>query len=232
MYNNYEEAKSLAYKAKSQIYLRMIKVLPALGLRVLFPVVNFINPKRKAKVLDVGSGSGLYSFILREKFQCDCLEIEPFLSNYYGNSEVVKTQIMNYHLSEKYDLILLIDVIEHFDIWEAKQIIQKLKGSLNADGSIIIKVPNMGSLSGLESCFGDLTHKTHYNLISITALFDELDLKPIRVRGVSSNFKLSRMMMRLLALPYTVFLWLYLKSHGCSGVLTQPSIMMELRGKN
>lgn len=120
-------------------------------------ILDFILSEKPKSILDIGIGFGKYGVLCREQLDIaferykkedwniiiDGIEgfekyknpIHEYVYNkvYYGLvQDVIKD------LKKKYDLILIIDVLEHFDKTEGEQIINKL---LNKCKSLLISVP-------------------------------------------------------------------------------------------
>ncbi len=98
---------------------------------------------KNAKILDAGCGQGL----LVEHFQqkgYDILGIDAF----YGSEHVIKGSILdNRFKDDTFDLILCLDVIEHFPFHEQEQVIKELTRILKPQGQIIWSIPNQAHLS-------------------------------------------------------------------------------------
>lgn len=60
---------------------------------------------------------------------------------------VVVADILEYEIREKYDTILMMEVLEHLHLRDWNNVIQKLKDSLKENGYFIISVPYRESLS-------------------------------------------------------------------------------------
>jgi 2-polyprenyl-3-methyl-5-hydroxy-6-metoxy-1,4-benzoquinol methylase len=222
-YENYAQTKEKAYNKKASIYRLLVDYCPKLLINFLFPVARYLDFPTKKSFLDIGSGTGLYSYILRKRGH-EIDEVEPYLQNLYGNNEVFCTRFEDYKTTKKYDCILLIDVLEHIEPNEMTIALSKLSSLLERDGRLMIKVPNCGSISGLESHFGDLTHMWAFNQTSLRILLENNNFDIITMGGLKPNFSLRRFLYAILAAPFALFLTLYLKSHGVHGELHKPSI--------
>lgn len=107
-------------------------------------LVNFL-PKN-GNVLDLGCGLGANSFFLSEKgFNVTCVDkdenaIDNIKKN-FPNIKAVKSDISNFdYWNDKYDLILILNVLHFFNFQQAKQIIGNAIGSLNKNGLIYLQV--------------------------------------------------------------------------------------------
>lgn len=96
------------------------------------------NPKR---ILDVGPGKGKYGLLIREYLnpleRLDCVEAwEPYVSEFpwlaaiYDNLIIGDVRdLSNEHLAE-YDVVLMIDVIEHMDKEDGLTLLNRIPGAV------------------------------------------------------------------------------------------------------
>lgn len=156
---NFNEYKKSEIKLKKRIK-KLIKI-----------ITKF---KKKGNVLDVGAGFGLFSALLLKCKDFRITIVEPVLDpNYINKNEILyhKKNVEEFlkFNKNKYDLILLIDVLEHFK--DPLLNLKKLKKILKSDGYIIIQVPNYKSLMA-KSCTNWAwwmveEHKFHFSPKSI-----------------------------------------------------------------
>lgn len=95
--------------------------------------------------LDAGCGVGDFSYFLSEKDLCgdavDFSEEAIKITKEYNGKGLVNVILGDAtELDKKYNLIILMDVIEH--IKEDKKFLSKISDKLNKDGYIFISVPN------------------------------------------------------------------------------------------
>ena len=118
---------------------------------------NYLN---KIKIIDVGCGGGLVCEPLARlgakvsgldfvKKNIQVAKKHAFNENLNINYFV--SDINNIKLNERYDIILLLEVIEHIDNW--KKIINKLNYCLKPGGIIIISSINRNLLSAVMALF-------------------------------------------------------------------------------
>jgi len=102
-----------------------------------------LEQDKKLKILDVGCGQGLLVNHFHE-LGYDIKGIDKeYSSKLVMKQDIFKTKIKN----NSYDLILCLDVIEHFDISEQEKLVKVLQRILKTDGRIVFSVPNMAHLS-------------------------------------------------------------------------------------
>jgi len=148
--------------------------MPTSHWQQLNEIVGLIISIKPKSILDIGVGFGKYGMLAREylelwdgrniynewKVKIDGIEVFSQYKNpiydyiynniYFGNaSEIVSL------LGNKYDLALMIDVIEHFD----KDVgLQLIKDCLNISNNVIVSTPL--SVTDQKSAFNN-QHETH-----------------------------------------------------------------------
>ena len=140
--------------------------------------------KKTGKLLDVGEGFGLFSKIAKEKSKFHVEIIEPYLETYYVNNKNIKShrlKLENFikNTNRRYDVIVLLDVLEHFE--SPDQIIENVKKILKDKGLIVISLPNyksiMAYLSKRWAWWMVEDHKYHFSPNSISQLMEKHKLK-------------------------------------------------------
>jgi len=102
-------------------------------------------PDKNLKVLDIGAGEGIYSILLKRNYKIvDAIEVwEPNiiqngLREIYNNVYFEDAVTFDFN-KNKYDLVVLGDVLEHINIEDSKKLIKKIKDSGIING--LIHVP-------------------------------------------------------------------------------------------
>ncbi len=114
---------------------------------------NFVIPYNKGKkVLDVGCGEGgVLSAFERQGYACVGLEYNPDRVEYArketaGKSPIISGDIQNFKSREKYDVVLILDVIEH--LRDKTAALKNMKALLEPGGIIIVSFPPFRSPFG------------------------------------------------------------------------------------
>jgi ubiquinone/menaquinone biosynthesis C-methylase UbiE len=95
------------------------------------------------KILDVGCGQGLLVKEFRNKGY-DIVGVDAF----YENDFVEKQDIFdNNYEDDTFDLILCLDVIEHFSFDKQELLVKELTRIVKPSGKIVWSIPNMAHLS-------------------------------------------------------------------------------------
>lgn len=180
---------------------------PTLRLEML----DFV-PKNAATILEIGCGRSRFANAIKKRQACTITAIEPdpvMANESLASHDKVIVQPVEQalkNLDEKYDCILMIDVLEHLvNPWE---ILAQLREKLTETGCIVASIPNMRyihALKGLvfygnweydKSGVKDISHLRFFTANSIRSMFE------------SQNFQLSKMAgINKIRLPVT---WLVL----------------------
>jgi len=135
--------------------------------------------------LEIGSGTGEFLFYLAHKGLKNFRGIDHDAALKKVQSPEVAPnfecldlwQYLKGCAENKFDRVVLLDVLEHFSPEEGSHLLSLVKKILRAKGKIILKVPNAASPWGLNYQFGDLTHKTSYTSESLRQLATDCALK-------------------------------------------------------
>lgn len=155
--------------------------------------------KTHGSILEIGAGFGLFSSLLSKDGKFKINVIEPYLSTDYlkGKKHVV---VYNCPLESfliknrnKYDLIVLLDVLEH--LLDPYNIMGQLKTRLKTNGLIVIQLPNyrsfMAKLCLKWGWWMIEDHKYHFSVDAIKTLLmkNKFKIKYIRTYEYFNDFK-------------------------------------------
>jgi len=136
-------------------------------------IMEMIISLKPNSVLDIGSGYGKFGVLCREylelwdgrqkyefKKRIDCVEVfEEYITplHKYIYSNIYNANILDLvtKLDHQYDLVLLIDVLEHFEKEEGSNLLNRL---INNNKGILISTPR--NPSPQKDAFGN-TYETH-----------------------------------------------------------------------
>ncbi len=154
--------------------------------RELIPLL----PKDKSsKIVDLGCGFGTFvRAALDAGYQnttgYDISQEQVAVANKLGMSQVKESSIEAYfELNEKSDVIIGLDIIEHFTKDELMQFLQQAKQSLNPGGKVIFRTPNMDAPQTSVYAYGDISHEVFLNKSSALQVFQSNGFKNIEVFG-------------------------------------------------
>jgi len=140
-------------------------------------VYNLIKTiPKNARILDYGSGSGIFLKLLKQKGFINVIGYEPSrkMREKYKDIKIVKNKNK---ISGKYDIILLLDVIEH--IKNDELFISGISKLLNQKGNLIITVPASNILWSSHDVLNK--HYRRYNKKSLKKAFKKSELQILRL---------------------------------------------------
>lgn len=112
------------------------------------------------KICEIGSGNGYVAKKIGKDYKIDCYEPNPTFES-TDNINLIK-DFMNFETGEQYDVILLSHTFEH--ITNPEWFLQKLKGSLNPNGFLVMSYPNFEM--GLKNNLINLFNSEHISYLS------------------------------------------------------------------
>jgi len=130
-----------------------IKLIPSIDYRRDVLAVNkykqiMDNFEKPGKVLDIGCGLGEVLSVFKENnWDCTGIEFNNFAAGFARDKfglNIINESIYNIESSEKYDLIMLWGVLEHF--YNPLQVLEKIHGLLKDDGLLLLEVPSADSV--------------------------------------------------------------------------------------
>lgn len=171
-------ARDISVKSTmSPTFKRLIKAyidffgIPHIGLQVrALYFKRFIEHFEFISILDAGCGLGFYSFYLSQKYPlrkvdaCDnnpeTIEIVRKIRDrlQFDNLHVFQKNLVDLSESNKYDLVICIDVLEH--IKEDKRVIENIYKALRPGGIFYLHVPQKNQKVHFQR-FRNLTCKGH-----------------------------------------------------------------------
>jgi 2-polyprenyl-3-methyl-5-hydroxy-6-metoxy-1,4-benzoquinol methylase len=130
---------------------------------------GFIN--LNSKILDIGCGTGKLLLTMQRNGYKNLEGIDLYIENdikYDNGVSIYKNDI--FKLTEKYDLIMLNHSFEHMDL--PHEVLNKLSSNLNANGTIMIRIPVAGSYAWrkYKTQWVQLDAPRHYFLHTIKSI--------------------------------------------------------------
>jgi len=146
-------------------------------------------PERKdAAILEVACGSGKLLRFLKEQGYTDIagVDISPEQVSLAKQvtENVVENNVLDFLESteKRYDLIIGLDIIEHFTKDEALHFLQASSKALKPGGHLILQTPNADSPWGGTIRYGDFTHEICFNPNALRNLLNLLGFQHIEAR--------------------------------------------------
>jgi SAM-dependent methyltransferase len=141
----------------------------------------FLPANKDAPILDVGCGGGHFLYFLKKKGYTNYLGIDISAQQIdfckKNITEKVKLadafQFLKNNKKE-YSVIIAHDVLEHIVKSKTYTFLRLILGSLDENGLLVLRVPNMSNPFSLDSRYKDFTHETGFTEKSLyQLLWDE-----------------------------------------------------------
>lgn len=158
-------------------------------------IMRLLENEKNKKLLDIGAGTKfLENFCLEKNIIYKSMDINTSIYyDYYSMDEI----------NENFNIILLLDVIEHLSLQEGFSLLLKCYKILLNKGKIIITIPNIYHPNAI---FSDCTHKTFYSWYDLAALVSIAGFKNLKIYRVSSKTKITHKVFSFLLMPFLRFL--------------------------
>lgn len=143
-----------------------------------------------SKILEIGPGLGEFVSFLNDRggFNIDVVdndrEVLKFVSKNYRISKAIVSKnigLLGRRLNN-YDLIVLIQVLEHLPVSKHPAILRTLYSHLNKLGHLVIVVPNANNPLGLTERYSDVQHTSSFSTQALLDLIDASGIKKTKVQ--------------------------------------------------
>lgn len=175
---------------------------------------------RDLAILDVGCGQGQLVRLLAQRGYRDVRGIDLSqeqidLAQDLGTKRVERADLFAFAVehSGEFDVIIAVDLVEHFDRSDVPRLFATLGQLLKDGGVLIIRTPNGSSPYGGRILYGDMTHGVAYtarSLSQVTAAagFKDVVSYPVRPAGSGPKQRIRRLLWHvieaLLIIPLVV----------------------------
>lgn len=177
-----------------QFRKRIRKRFPSLWqIKVIKKPSNIVKSylRDNIRVLDIGAGNRQ----IGEKVK----ELYPTIT--YKSMDVDRKMFQDYYtleeIKEKYNLILLFEVIEHIEFKEAVEMLKKIRGLLHPGGRLILTTPNVFH----PHRYWEYSHKVSYRYDEIGGLLLALGYEVGHIYRIYNNAFIPRIIRLYLAAP-------------------------------
>ena len=231
-YDRYGAFKSASTRQQASLFERVARTL---GFKNRY--LRFLRAvPRDRLLLEIGCGNGQFLREVMEAGFQHVLGLEPSDSyvNVVDQELILKTYAHDYLKScpnGSLGAVIALDVFEHLPVPELRQLIGSIHDSLSPNGFLIFRVPNMASPLALHNYYGDLSHTTPLNEVSIRQLVFDTGFSIIAIDPEPLAYPRSPMaLLRLLG--WYVYKWLVasaLRAFGINGRVLTPNLVCTLQ---
>ena len=172
--------------------------------RMAADVLCHLPQDRRVRILDVGCGQGMLVRFLQRNGYADIAGIDlstdqVALARELGTPNVHHADLFDVADERPcaYDVVLALDVVEHFDRADVQSAFDALARLLRPSGTLILRTPNGCSPYSGRHQFSDLTHGVIYtdrSLEQVAAVtgFRDVRIFPVRPAGYGTLQRLRR----------------------------------------
>ena len=164
-------------------------------------IIPLLPADKNIRILDIGCGYGGLLLLLQKSGYkntegIDISEEQVKIAKELGLKNIKQTDMVAYLESnnDEFDVIIGIDIIEHFNKPELISLLEKIKRALRTKSQItnhksqitnggmaIFRTPNTDAPFGSTYYFGDYTHESFLNYSSAEQLFLSLGFQQVRI---------------------------------------------------
>lgn len=149
---------------------------------------KYVPSDKSIRIADLGCGYGSLVHCLKVAGYINVQGVDVSaeqvqLASQLGLSEVRQGDLHEF-LSDKgrsYDIIFLMDVLEHLDKQEVIDLLECARNALTDRGRMIVHVPNGEGIFGMRIRYGDFTHQVCFTPKSIRQVLRAAGFKTISV---------------------------------------------------
>jgi len=177
VYESYATVSGLAQPLQSKYQALERNVAPLLA-----------SQRNRGTLLDIGSGQGeLLKLCQTMGIEAEGVDLarEVVDSCIKRGLKVTLIEDLNRFLADvdrKWDVVCMIDVIEHFSKSEAFELLQLVRQVLKPGGRVILQTPNMQNPFASLNLYHDLTHEWAYTEASIEQLLRACGYRNVQTR--------------------------------------------------
>jgi len=209
-----------------------------------YNIGNFIAKlTKKSTILEIGPGTGEFEQLLnkRDFADIDIVDNDRSILNFVSSKRRIKNKFLTSDLLKiksklrNYDLILMVQVLEHIPISKFTPFIKTLFSKLNKEGNLIIVVPNGNNPLGLTERYADLQHTISFTTQSLKDLINITNLNnyQIQIRGyeIPPYTPVNIIRKILQKILHSILLLVMIINGGLFYKIMTPNIMLIIKKK-
>lgn len=190
------------------------------------------------QIVDMGCGSGSLVSLLNDNSFVDVTGIDLSkeqveIAKQLGIPNVIQADIVEWLNQQKHkmDLVLGMDIIEHFTKDELVDLLLEIKKHLKPGGKVIFRTPNLDAPLATVFANGDFTHENYLNLSSAEQLMLSVGFKDVKIH--SSNMDVKGVVKNIIRkcvwsiLKFRLKLTLFATGRSTRGLIFSPNLIIE-----
>lgn len=196
---------------------------------------RFLPENKNAKIIELGCGNGGFVYWLQSLGYTNARGVDISgeqvkTAEKLGIKNIIKADLMIFlgKKEEKYDIIFMRDVLEHFNKDEILEILDLVSQSLNIGGKVIIQAPNAENLLNGRLRYGDFTHEISFTESSMRQLLSIGGFSDIEIYGaepVVHGFKSFIRYCLWKCIKHCLRIYLLIETGSGKGIFTQNIII-------
>lgn len=206
--------------------------------REILPLLQHLD--KSAVIFDMGCGSGSLLHVLQQAgytgaYGMDISPEQVAMAASMGVSSVTEGDALAYvaGVEQQFDVLLGMDIIEHFTKNELTTLLQHIHKSLKPGGFAVFRTPNLDAPLATVFANGDFTHENYLNASSAQQVcmacgFNSVSVSP----GVMFIENPAKELLRKLlwaGLKLRMKLWLLATARSSSNILFSPNMIIVAR---
>lgn len=150
---------------------------------------KFLPLNKNAKILDLGCGMGHFMYFLEKEgyrnfFGIDISkELIDFVEKNISKNVAVADAFDFLRKEELFELIIMNDILEHIPKKRLLELLHLVFNSLDKDGIVFIKVPNMSNPFSLRTRYVTITHEIGFTERSLPEVLRMVGFQDIQTIG-------------------------------------------------
>ncbi|MDT7920313.1 MAG: class I SAM-dependent methyltransferase [Meiothermus sp.] len=148
---------------------------------------GWLPARRDAAIADLACGQGRLLYWLKSLgytslYGVDIAPDQVALARQVANVDQEDLLSWLAERPERFDLLIGLDIIEHFARDEALRFLELAYAALKPGGRLVLQTPNADSPFGLQVRYGDITHEWAYNVNQLARLLRRAGFVAIEAR--------------------------------------------------
>ena len=151
-------------------------------------ILPLIPQKTNLRIIDIGCGNGSLLAALNQKGYQNTqgIDIAPdqvALAHSFGIKQVVQADLLQFLAQnpDTFDVVLGMDIIEHFTKDELVELLQNIRNTLKTDGFCLFRTPNADAVFSSIFIAGDFTHENQLNGYSARQVMANCNFRQVQV---------------------------------------------------